>query len=151
MMNCLTLTILSSLCLQQANSIKMIGVTAEAGVLSTSQHTELSCDYLKWKQEELVSLNWAVQYPGVKTDFLQFSFDGGKRTPSNDILGVDLGSVDEKTVSVLVSDTFNEDRLTICCEVIFLRDSGYGSMAKKVKEKCSSFSVSRGKNLKWIL
>ena len=68
----------------------------------------------------------------------------GKRTPTNDILGVDLGSVDEKTVSVMVSETFPEERLTICCEVTFLRDSGYGSMAKKMKEKCSPFTVERG-------
>ena len=80
-MKCLALTILGLSTLQQATAIKMNGVKAQSGSLSTTQHTELSCDYLKWKQEELVSVNWAVQYPGVKTDFLQYKNDGSKCLP----------------------------------------------------------------------
>ena len=80
------------------------------------------------------------------------TFEGeclGKRTPSNNIVAVDLSSVDEKRVSIQVSQAFDEDELTVCCEVTFLRDSGYGSMAKKTKEKCSSFSLVRGDTLRF--
>ena len=79
MMGMITWTVLSlSLCFQLGSAIKMNGVKAQAGSLSTREHTELSCDYLKWKQEELVSLTWAVQYPGVKTDFLEYKNDGSE-------------------------------------------------------------------------
>jgi len=142
MMDWLSLTMLC-LSLPLTAGIKMVGdgVRVQAGVLSTSQHTEVNCDYLKWKQEELYSLTWALQYPGVKTDFLEYKSDGSKRTPSNGIVGVDMTSVDDKRVSILVSETFDEDQLTICCEVKVLHDSGYGSMTPKFKEKCSSFDV----------
>ena len=76
-MNRLTTTILW-LCLRLGSGIKMKGVQCGAGSLSTVDHTEVKCDYILWKQEQLYSIKWAVQYPGVKTGFLHYWNDGRK-------------------------------------------------------------------------
>ena len=44
------------------------------------------------------------------------------------------------------STVISRRRLTICCEVKVLRDSGYGSTKTMMKEKCSTFDVMEGKD-----
>ena len=34
------------------------------------------CDYIKWKQEQLFSVTWSLEYPGVRTQLLEYSHDG---------------------------------------------------------------------------
>ena len=64
--------------LRAGSGLKVTEITAQAGSLSTSRHTELTCDFLKWKQEEFFSITWAVEHLGVKTDFLQYNKDGSE-------------------------------------------------------------------------
>ena len=158
--------------LRAGSGLKVTEITAQAGSLSTSRHTELTCDFLKWKQEEFFSLTWAVELLGIKTDFLQYNKDGSEsgssvaipqqekyswtcnlyifvcsldtRTPSNGIVGIDLTSVEDRRVSVQVSEAFDEEELRVCCEVRVLEDRGYGQVRPKRKEKCADFSVDRG-------
>ena len=66
------------------------------------------------------------------------------RTPSNGIVGIDLTSVEDRRVSVKVSEAFDEEELRVCCEVRVLEDRGYGQVRPKRKEKCADFSVDRG-------
>ena len=72
--------------LRAGSGLKVTEITAQAGSLSTSRHTELTCDFLKWKQEEFFSLTWAVELLGVKTDFLQYNKDGSESGSSVAIL-----------------------------------------------------------------
>ena len=81
MMSSLTITILC-LCLTLGSAIKMrgAGVSSDTGSLSTVDHTEVKCDYVRWRQEEFFSIKWSVKYPGVETSFLQYWNDGRKYT-----------------------------------------------------------------------
>ena len=66
------------LLLQQCTPIKLIGVNLKSGSLQVGRTTELTCDYLKWKQEQLYSVTWSIKYPGVKTNFFEYQADGSK-------------------------------------------------------------------------
>ena len=160
----LTITLLC-LCLSLGNAIKIRGkgVSSDSGSLSTVDHTEVKCDYVRWKQEEFYSIKWSVQYPGVETSILQLWNDGrkyhldmhytryvvstnciGKSFPSNGIIDVDQDSVDEKKARIKVSSAFAEDDLNVCCEINVLHDDGYGSIGARKKSDCSPFHVERG-------
>merc|ERR1712154_271005 len=99
------------LCIRLGSGIKMKGVQCGAGSLSTVDHTEVKCDYILWKQEQLYSIKWAVQYPGVKTGFLHYWNDGRKEFPSNGIVDVDRDSVDNKKARIRVSSDFEDENL----------------------------------------
>ena len=165
-MNSLAITILC-LWLRLGSAIKMRGVKTEAGSLSTADHNELECDYIKWKSEELFKIDWIVKYPGVETKFLQYWNDGrklysihlyhtvtsyshylGKNVPSNGIVDVDSDSVDFKKVGIKVSSDFGGDDLEVCCEVNVMHDNGYGSTSTRKKMSCEHFTVERGQGKK---
>jgi len=121
-------------------------VSSDSGSLSTVDHTEVKCDYVRWKQEEFYSIKWSVQYPGVETSILQLWNDGRKSFPSNGIIDVDQDSVDEKKARIKVSSAFAEDDLNVCCEINVLHDDGYGSIGARKKSDCSPFHVERGQS-----
>jgi len=124
-------------------AIKLIGVNLKSGALHVGQTTELTCDYLKWKQEQLYSVTWSIKYPGVKTNFFEYQADGSKSTPSSTFVQVDEGSSEEQRVNMRILDA-QEEEVSICCEVKVLRDSGYGSMKPLRKEKCTDIKVLPG-------
>jgi len=121
-------------------AIKLIGVNLKSGGLHVGRTTELTCDYLKWKQEQLYSVTWSIKYPGVKTNFFEYQADGSKSTPSSSFVEVDEESSEEQRVNVRILDD-QEEEVSICCEVKVLRDSGYGSMKPLRKEKCTDIKV----------
>jgi len=124
-------------------SIKLIGVNLKSGVLHVGRTTELTCDYLKWKQEQLYSVTWSIKYPGVKTNIFEYQADGSKATPSSAFVEVDQDSSQEQVVNLRILDG-EEEQVSICCEVKVLRDSGYGSMKPLRKEKCTEIKVLPG-------
>eukprot|EP00092_Neocalanus_flemingeri_P033114 GFUD01036009.1.p1 GENE.GFUD01036009.1~~GFUD01036009.1.p1 ORF type:complete len:373 (-),score=93.53 GFUD01036009.1:234-1352(-) len=124
-------------------SIKLIGVNLKSGVLHVGRTTELTCDYLKWKQEQLYSVTWSVKYPGVKSNFFEYQADGSKDAPSSAFIQVDEDSSQEQVVNMMILDG-QEEQVSICCEVKVLRDSGYGSMKPLRKEKCTDIKVIAG-------
>jgi len=125
---------------QQCHSIKLKGVSLKSGGLHVGRTTELTCEYLKWKQEQLYSVTWSIKYPGVKTNFFEYQADGSKSSPSSSFVQVDEGSSEEQRVNVRILDD-QEEEVAICCEVKVLRDSGYGSMKPLKKEKCTDIKV----------
>eukprot|EP00091_Calanus_sinicus_P021325 TRINITY_DN6253_c0_g1_i1.p1 TRINITY_DN6253_c0_g1~~TRINITY_DN6253_c0_g1_i1.p1 ORF type:complete len:375 (+),score=59.41 TRINITY_DN6253_c0_g1_i1:222-1346(+) len=129
--------------LQNCLAIKLIGVNLKSGALHVGRTTELTCDYLKWKQEQLYSVTWSIKYPGVKTNFFEYQADGSKSTPSSTFVQVDEGSSEEQRVNIRILDA-QEEEVSICCEVKVLRDSGYGSMKPLRKEKCTDIKVLAG-------
>jgi len=126
--------------IQQCTPIKLIGVNLKSGALQVGQTTELTCDYLKWKQEQLYSVTWSIKYPGVKTNFFEYQADGSKSTHSSSYVEVDEDSSEEQRVNMRILDD-QEEEVSICCEVKVLRDSGYGSMKPLRKEKCTDIKV----------
>merc|ERR1711892_1277962 len=88
--------------LQNSLAIKLIGVNLKSGALHVGQTTELTCDYLKWKQEQLYSVTWSIKYPGVKTDFFEYQADGSKTTPSSSFIQVDEDSSQESVVNLRI-------------------------------------------------
>jgi len=124
-------------------SIKLIGVNLKSGVLHVGRTTELTCDYLKWKQEQLYSVTWSIKYPGVKTNIFEYQADGSKATPSSSFVEVDQDSSHGQIVNLRLLDG-EEEQVSICCEVKVLRDSGYGSMKPLRKEKCTEIKVLAG-------
>jgi len=132
--------VLFVLFLQNSLAIKLIGVNLKSGALHVGRTTELTCEYLKWKQEQLYSVTWSIKYPGVKTNFFEYQADGSKSTPSSSFVQVDEGNSEEQRVNMKILDA-QEEEVSICCEVKVLRDSGYGSMKPLRKEKCTDIKV----------
>jgi len=128
------------LLIHQSSTIKLRGVSLKSGGLQVGRTTELTCEYLKLKQEMLYSVTWSIKYPGVKTNFFEYQADGSKSSPSSGIIQVDEGSSEEKIVNVKIVDD-QEEEVAICCEVKVLKDSGYGSMKPLKKERCTDIKV----------
>ena len=66
------------LLIHQSSTIKLRGVSLKSGGLQVGRTTELTCEYLKLKQEMLYSVTWSIKYPGVKTNFFEYQADGSE-------------------------------------------------------------------------
>jgi len=132
-----------ALLVQGREAIKMKGVKSEAGLLYTDRGQELRCDYIKWKQEQLFSVTWSLEYPGVRTQLLEYSHDGTVTSTQDTSSWVvaDRDSATDKTVELRVVGDQGEEEVRVCCEVKVLSDSGYGHMQALKKEKCADFKI----------
>jgi len=124
-------------------SIKHFGIKSKTEDLHVGRTTELSCDFLKWRQEQLYSVTWSIKYPGVKTNFYEWSAPGTKSKPTSAFIEVDEHNSNEKAVTMKLLDG-QEEEVSICCQVNVLKDSGYGSTKPLRKEKCKDMKVVEG-------
>jgi len=121
----------------QAIKFMREGVLVPDNVLSVGEGKEVECKYIMWRQERLYSVTWSIQYSGVKTDFFVYQEGGSKEVkPGVSLVTVDADNSEDKVVKMRLTDG-REEEVTICCDVMVLRDDGYGSMTNKHKEKCS--------------
>ena len=57
--------------LHQSHQIKKVDVESDRNVLYTDRATEVRCDYIKRKSEQLYKITWSLSYTNVETDILR--------------------------------------------------------------------------------
>ena len=75
------LLLLATLLLDSATASKHRGVEGiKDGELEVGERAELTCKFIKWKQEHLDSISWSVKTlrTGEQSTFLEISADGSK-------------------------------------------------------------------------
>ena len=54
-----------------SHQIKKVDVESDSNVLYTDRATEVRCDYIKRKSEQLYKITWSISYTNVETDILR--------------------------------------------------------------------------------
>eukprot|EP00088_Acartia_fossae_P041603 TRINITY_DN4350_c0_g1_i1.p1 TRINITY_DN4350_c0_g1~~TRINITY_DN4350_c0_g1_i1.p1 ORF type:complete len:368 (-),score=49.25 TRINITY_DN4350_c0_g1_i1:373-1476(-) len=117
------------------------GVTISGDAFRVGEYVSASCNFIKFKQENIHKVEWSINYDQVSTNaFTSFFQNGNKESVPSSYFTVDEHSSGEKVVRIRLNDD-REDEITICCKVESVRDSGYGMLKRFNKEKCSSVPV----------
>jgi len=114
--------------------------------LRVNEFGTLSCNYIKWKQENINKIEWYLGYSGVNTKLFTYHFDNQHKElanlPSAYFSVYESGSGENEVRLKLLDD--RSETVNICCKVEAIRDSGYGSIRKVDKEKCVPMPVITG-------
>lgn len=138
--------VLVSVCasLSFANAVKFPrenGITITGDSFRVGEFTSASCNFIKFKQENINKIEWSISYEGVSTNaFTSYYENANKEVIESQYFTVDEHSSGEKVVRIRLNDD-REDEITICCKVESIRDSGYGMIKAHHKEKCTAVPV----------
>jgi len=117
------------------------GITVTGDSFRVGEFASVSCNFIKFKQENINKLEWSIAYNGVSTNaFVSHWENANKESVNSEYFTIDESSSGEKVIRIRLNDD-REDEITICCKVESIRDSGYGMIKAYEKEKCAAVPV----------
>ena len=111
-------------------------VTVDSKVLMVGRPARLTCNFVKYRTENVREIKWFVAYTGFRSEIFRYIISTGqKKGSAYPFIKTDAATVTEKELTITLQD-FRAKNMTFACEVESMNDNGYGKLKhnKKVGE-----------------